>query len=240
MKQRYSKGFTLVEIMVVIAIVAVMSTISLWQFASLKSSAKLNTTLEQIAFALRDAQSKALSVSSSLGASGSILNPVYQSGYGMHFELGNSAKVQDASDTSYILFIDYKDIGTDWSRNYLKNNLNLNGDCNPAETITECVQKYTISTGDKIIGIDTYTTGTTPAYASSLDVTFLRPNLDAIFYVCTNPDMSSCGVDNSISRARIYVKSSSGLQKAVTVWSTGHVSIDENVGNPKAWENPAF
>lgn len=224
-------GFTLIEMIVVVLIVAIMATISVLQFSSKRRGVHLDSTVEEIALNLRKAQSLALAVRST----GGTLLPQYQNGYGVHFEIGPSlSHSSGASSTSYILFTDFEGLPGPgrWDRAYLKN-LNPGTKCgNPIQTLNECYEQITIESGDQITSLELCSiVGSVPSCnkilpGTGLDITFLRPNLDA--YFCTNPATAG-GCTNSLPNAgyaRIRVTSPTGSTKSVSVWSTGQISIE--------------
>jgi prepilin-type N-terminal cleavage/methylation domain-containing protein len=226
-RKKLNAGFTLVEMLVVIFIFVTISVLTIFQFAANRRNATLDTTTEEIALSLRKAQSLALAVK----AAGSGFTTTYKNGYGVHFSLMPGGSPQDAGFDSYVLFTDYEaNPGPGlWDRAYLTNG----GPCiGPSQPTHECLEKFTIESGDRITAIETCTmslglpTCSTLSPGSSLDITFLRPNLDAFF--CTIPAISSgCrGLAPSFASAKITVTSPLGVSKKVVVWSTGQISIE--------------
>lgn len=228
--KHFSSGFTLIEMLVVIALVIIITSISILQIASQRKGVYLQNTADEIALNIRNAQTLALSVRSSGG-----IVPNYKNGYGIHFELGSgNGGGQDAGEKSYILFTDYEaNPGPGgWDRAYLKN-FNSGSPCgSPNQTIDECVLKTVIDTGDKITGLSTCSiSGGTPSCTSlssgqSLDITFLRPNLDA--YFCTrSPSIGGCiGLLPTDGYAEITLTSLTNATRSVKVWSTGQISVE--------------
>ncbi len=223
-------GFTLIEMLMVMALVIIITAISILQIASNRKGIHLQNTADEIALNLRNAQTLALSVRS---AGGTV--PEYKNGYGIHFELGaGGGGAQDAGESSYILFTDYE-AGTGpggWDRAYLKN-FNATAVCgSPTQTTDECVSKTVIDTGDKITGLSTCSivngapSCTALNAGQSLDVTFLRPNLDA--YFCTNsPGSGGCvGLAPTTGYAEITVTSLINTTRSIKVWSTGQISVE--------------
>lgn len=222
------KGFTLVEMIMVVIIVAVISIIAIYQFAATRKNTSIQSTAEEIALNIRRAQSLALAVNSSGG-----LLPQYQNGYGVHFERGMLPGEQDANDSSYIIFTDYESVPGPggWDRSYLKN-VNTMSSCGlPQQSVDECVEKININSADRItnLAICSISGGTLSCNNLSpgtyLDIVFLRPNLDAFF--CTiSPISNGCrGLMPVGDYAQITVTSPSGAVRYVNVWSTGQIEI---------------
>lgn len=57
----HKKGFTLVELLVSIALISIISGISLANYSDIRTSAQMESDVNTVVIALRDAQSKALS-----------------------------------------------------------------------------------------------------------------------------------------------------------------------------------
>lgn len=225
-----AQGFTLIEMIVVVSIVAILAVITLFQFAAYRKGVNIETTAEEIALNLRRAQSMALAVRST----GGTILPIYQSGYGIHFELSPSLGNQSASDTSYILFTDFESVPGPggWDRSYLAN-FNMGSLCgNPRQTVDECLERIELAPGDRITGLELCSGSggsgscTPLSPGQPLDITFLRPNLDA--YFCTTPPSAGgCqGLFPTVGYAKITVTSPNGVVKSVSVWSTGQISIE--------------
>ncbi len=228
-KLKSSQGFTLIELIVVIIIITIITSIAILQISSYRRGTTVESVAEEIALNIRRAQTMALAVRSTGG-----FLPAYQNGYGIHFELAGQGGTQGSDPKSYILFTDYEaNPGPGgWDRAYLKN-FNQGAACgNPSQTIDECVEKINIDSGDSITDIEVCSLSgssysCSPLIAGQrLDITFLRPNLDA--FICTNDPLNGgCrGLMPTIGYAKITVTSPMNTKKTVTIWSTGHISIE--------------
>lgn len=89
-----SQGFTIVEVVVVVAIVALLSAVLMFQFRKFDSQLLLRNTAYEVAGALREVQVFGVSVRGSGG--------YFDAGYGLHFTMG----------TSYLAFRDTNLSGT--------------------------------------------------------------------------------------------------------------------------------
>jgi len=90
---RYISGFTIIEVMVTVAIIAILSAILMYQFKGFDSKLLLKNLAYEIAIVLREAQVYGVSVQGS-GAD-------FEKAYGVHFEVG----------THYTLFRDNNNNG---------------------------------------------------------------------------------------------------------------------------------
>lgn len=241
-RKKPDRGFTLIEVIIVVFIVAVMASITVVQFSSYRRGVNLETTAEEIALNLRKAQSMALAVRST----GGTVLPVYQNGFGVHFATGGGRGTQEASSSAYIIFTDFEGVPGPggWDRAYLKN-FNIMSPCGtPRQTVDECFERVEIQSGDRITNLELCSgsasvTSPTPTVTSGsglgcspvpagggLDITFLRPNLDAYFCVIP-PSGGGCrSLVPSAGQARITVTSPTGVRRTVSVWSTGQISIE--------------
>ncbi len=89
-RQFTSRGFSLIELLVSIAIIALISTVVLMQYGSFNSVILLKSLAYEIALTVREAQTFGVSVRSDGGT--------FQSAYGVHFD--------KSLIKSYTLFID--------------------------------------------------------------------------------------------------------------------------------------
>ena len=188
---------TLVELVVVVAIFAVVSSIVIFNYGSFKSSVSLQNLSEDIALSVRRAQAYAIGVQGSQVGGGTQFP-----GYGIHFDKTNSPK-------AFVLFADI-------SGNKKYNNSSGCGISNLSAT-NECMEIVYIKSTDSITDI----CGDSTCGKKSGDIMFLRPNPDAFFSVC--PTSGACG--SSYSSTKVEITSQDGIKKIITVWNTGQISI---------------
>jgi|CXWL01.1.fsa_nt_gi prepilin-type N-terminal cleavage/methylation domain-containing protein len=190
------RGFSLLELLVVITIFSVISLVILANHSRFNSSVLLGSLAYKIALSVREAQVYGLSVQGQLSnVQGQLSN--FQVGYGVHF----------AGGTTYILFADL--------------NANKKYDGTPTDSI---VKSYTVSQGHTIsefcgirsTGQHDCAVGNSITY---LDVVFFRPNPDAIM------TSSAFQYPSSYSSAEITVSSPAGSSRKVSIASTGQISV---------------
>ena len=155
---RKNGGFTLIELIVSIAIFAVMTALVVSRYGTFNQNTLLTNVAYDMALTIRTAQSYGLSVKSSDSASNS-----FGSAYGVHFD--------KSKPTKFTLFIDTNKNG------YYEDPANSGVDQN--------VTTYTLTSGVTMaricLGSDTLTC-TPLGNNDALDITYLRPNPDAIVY----------------------------------------------------------
>jgi len=121
---------------------------------------------------------------------------VFDKAYGVHFDISDP--------TYFILFADSS--GDD--REYT------------AESDSK-VNSYSIKRGNKISDICVTSSGASDCEINKLDITFLRPDPDAIF--------ESDPTKSDITEAKIIISSVSGDKRNVLINSTGQISIGREI-----------
>ena len=185
------RAFTLVELVVVLAIFTLISSVVLANHSRFNGSVLLGSLAYDIALSIREAQVYGLSVKQfSTGQ--------FQIGYGIHFASNNL--------NSYALFAD-----TNANKRY--------------DSSTDRILKvYTLGYSHHIKNFCGFNSGGSSECSDSsspianLDLVFFRPNPDANIS-SDNPGFYSQG--------KITVESDSGVERTITVASTGQVSVSQ-------------
>lgn len=149
-RKRLSAGFTLIEMLVVVAIIVIVTSLALAKNSQFNNTILLSDTAYDISFSIRQAQVYGLSVKEFTGNG---ISSTFSVGYGVYFNANTPSQ--------YTLFVD-----TDRDHLYQ----------NPPDAIEQSVilrNNYRISTlcGSR--------NGTETCGLSSLTVAFERPNPDA-------------------------------------------------------------
>lgn len=212
---RSPRGFTLVELLVTISIMAVITTIVISGQSQFNQTLLLTDTAYTVALSVREAESLGLS---SRGVGGA-----FNVGYGVHFA--------SAAPQSYIIFADTAT--TQATPSYCPV---LTTPANSPETksgnclydnATENVQAYTLNRGFTVsdfCGKDQTNTlvCASTSYLSALDIVFLRPNVYAVMTGMhgTTPVQLTC--------AQVTLAApSGGVTKTVRVTQFGEVSVGQ-------------
>ena len=215
---RYSnpKGFTLIELMVVIAIMALVTAALLFSQARFDSSTLLRSLAYSVALSVRQTQIYGSSVlGTSVASQGSCVEYAsgicYASAYGVHF-----AK----NATSYLIFAD----------------LNNNG---VYDSATDAVVKtFNFSTGYGITDIcaTVILGGAQSCFSnggiSKLDVVFRRPNPEACFSSDASSGACAQGATPVYTPVKITLGNSSDPTntRSVTVTQTGEIAVCSTTG----------
>ena len=222
-------GFTLIELMVIVAIMLIMTSVIFFNYNKFNSDMLLNNFAYDLSLSIRQAQvyGVATKESSSATAGGAVDSSTHSSSflyaYGVHFDI--------ASSTNFKLFVDnvHPSFGT--------------YDTSPDEAL----QTYTFQKGVKIkemcVDEDDYMIGTPCASfggssVSKLDITFLRPNPEARIAAFGATDtVKICIIDpqagKGCSRAAIVLQNTdNSARKVVVISSTGQISVQKATDSP--------
>jgi len=189
--EKRGSGFTVVELVVVVAIFTFISALVLINFSGFNNRILVNNLAYDIALSIRKAQTFGLNVREVGTGTGQ-----FSAGYGVFFNNNN---------TRYIFFADL-------NKNKVYNSTN-----------SELLESFTIRGGNtilKICGLSSNETETCndTGSISNLHITFTRPNPEAVIK-STSPAFDWAG-------ARIYIVSQKGVERSITVRSTGQISIE--------------
>ncbi len=199
-RRRYNLGFTLVEIMVTVAIVTILISTAILNYFSFNDRLSLSSAGQEMAINIRLTQSYGLNVKeTSPGASD------FTKAYGIYFDM-------DTGDNDeYIIFADLNS-----DKKY-----DEGSGCGTGGG-TECVELVKIDNRVTISLVDAI--GSCPSLnaARSLNIIFLRPNPDAEINFLNNGGNSVCYPSPN---AVITLTSKGGRVSTLTVEATGQISV---------------
>lgn len=194
----FKKGFTLAEIMISVAIVSVIMTTVLFGYNNFSDRLSLSSSAQEIAIAIRQAQSYGLTVKESATAG------QFTSGFGIYFDM-------NSDPTHYYLFVDS-------NANY---KYDVGSGCGSGST--ECVEVGTLRNNVTITNFCDATNCPPAVGVKIMSVTFIRPNPDAAIYFYATPAGSSLASPSATGK--VTLTSRKGVSTNVVVESTGQISI---------------
>ncbi|HWC57976.1 MAG TPA: type II secretion system protein [Candidatus Paceibacterota bacterium] len=216
-------GFTLIEMLVVVAIIAIISSVVLFNYSDFSTNVSVRNLAQEVALSVRKAQVYATSVRTLDGTQN--LSSKTFPGYGISFS--NYAQTTDSnakatpSNRQFIIFADNFSSSQDPS--YGVYNQSDSDECGTVTTDNECLESVAITTADKVSDIcvqyNNTSTETCLPPGSRIDISFDRPNPDAL--LCSFSSGKRC----DISYAKIVLQSAKGLERTVEIWNTGQISV---------------
>ena len=203
--RRSQGGFTLTELMVVISIMTILTSVFLLQQRQFDSSTLLRSFAYSVALSIREAQTYGVSVRSF--EFGGVER--FSQAHGIHFEHGDLP--------NFYLFADIDPL-PDGNR---VRNSDLSED---VETFGPTGSQFTISTFCATpIG---QTEKCAPADIDSLTIMFIRPNPDACIATSDNDTACVSGdLGEKYEQARIQVQGPGGVTRSVYVTTTGQIYV---------------
>lgn len=202
-------GLTLIEMLVVVAIFAIVASILFFNFADFNTNVSVRNLSQEMALMVRKAQTYATGVHNLDGVA--ISSDLYPA-YGMSFSGAATSSTYGANARTFVLFADVAD-GSGATNRYYDNN----GTCGAPGAGAECVEVFGITTGDKIVNL---CTDQGCSAEGTVNVVFRRPSPDAEICVVSNGVCSS-----RLSFVKITIQSARGLQREIAVWNTGQISV---------------
>lgn len=206
---RIRGGFTLIELMVVLAIIVTMTMIVLTNQSTFNKTLVLANTAYDVALTLRSAETYGLGSRATVGG-------VANAGYGVHF--------QNAPATSFSLFADTSPPPLSTNCHSLPTDSTANspdaqpGDCVYTSGSDQKVNDFKLGNGIAISNFRVQSTfGTWSEAVGALDIVFSRPNPDAF--------MSKDGVyDPNLAKTCLVVSApQGGTPRYITIAKSGQI-----------------
>ncbi len=203
-----TRGFTLIELVVCVAIFAMMTSLLVAKYGTFNQSVLLTDLAYDTAITIRTAQTYGLSVQSS-----NVGTTPFNYAYGVDFSTAAPANI-------LTLFADtYGPATLPWSGS-------PDGAYESGAGKDSLVSAYTITRGAIISAMcvsdgSDCNTGTLKASPNVVDITFKRPNPDAV--ICINGIGTPC----PYAYAQITIKGTDGSTRQVIIRNTGQVSVQE-------------
>lgn len=214
--KKLNTGVTLIELLVVLGIVAMVSSILMFNYSDFSNSVSIRNLSQEVALYIRKSQSFATSVQGVTISDGGERN---YPAYGVTFSLEQTSNVVYPNSKRFISFVDIVPIGeTIPNKKYDTSGLV----CNEIGEGDECLETISINSADSLTKLETDVTGLIDS--GTVVISFRRPSPDAI--ICYIPSGQTECVSQSPSYVKLYFQSSKGLTKVVSVWSTGQINVE--------------
>jgi prepilin-type N-terminal cleavage/methylation domain-containing protein len=198
--KKLNRGMTYVELIVVLSIFAIMSSISIFSYGSFQGKVDVKNLVNDIALKAVQAQKSA--------TFGELNSHSYISGwkpsYGVYFTL-NSNSLADNKSFNYFSDLNNNAVYDDTS-------------CTPSNLSTECLEKITITRGNFISLITVYYQNSTNQSLNDVSIIFTRPNSGAIF-------KSTSSLSSGISYVQLTVSSPKNYISKIRIYSSGRMEI---------------
>lgn len=204
------QGFTLVELLVSLGIIAMITSVVVYNQNAFTDDVALMNTASEIALQIREAQTYGVSVRE--------FSPGTQEfdvAYGVSFTITSGG----ASNNSYIYFAD-RNLPSGPQDGYYTSA--VAGACQPGST-SECLGRLYISRGNTIFNLCAILSGGNCTTLDRADITFLRPYPNARFALFNNGGLPYSPA--SLQGVRITLRSPGGKTTNINVYTTGQVSI---------------
>lgn len=190
---KLDRGMTYVELIVVLSIFSIMTSIAIFNYKGFQSKVDIKNLASDIALKIVEAQKSALS--GKLSVQTPTVSP-WKPSYGIY--------VDPASNKSFTYFVD------------LNNNKVFDGsNCNG-----ECLEYVSITKGDYISSIDTYTGTDIQSITNPISISFKRPDTKALFTYSSGVQLT--GFDYM----QLTVVSPQSNSSVVKIYPSGRIQIN--------------
>jgi len=216
--QSFNKGFTLVEMLTVLAIFFVITAVVLFEYGRFNSETIMTNMAYEVALATRQAQVF------SLGVRGQTGDDNFDNRYGVYFNLDKTPP------KDFVFFVDKgEEDNQDQPNSFCDDNtLDATGDCFACISTDECEEKLSLTRdiefssiclapGNDPLGDEGACNGDNVSQAT---ITFQRPYPDAIIRDTTDLE------EDSYNSAAIIIKNKFDGKRAVIIKSTGQISVE--------------
>ncbi len=198
----YSRGMTYVELIVVLAIFAVMSSIIIFNYGKFQAKVDIKNLASDIALQIVQAQKSSLN-----GALPSrTLSVNWKPAYGVYFN-SNVVGSGGADNKDFIYFTDLNQDG-------------IFDTVSGCTTSSECLNKISITKGNTISGFTVNGAGC-PAI-TDLTVLFKRTDPSAEITSTTAPTLASCG----FSYVQINITSPQATTAIIKIYPSGRIQVN--------------
>lgn len=201
-KKAKQAGMSIVELLVVLSIFSVVSSVAIFNFGNFQSQIDIKNLASDIALKTVEAQKASLSGLLPPLSQQAQIDETWKPSYGVYFST--------TPNNSFIYFTDLK--------NPTQNSLY---DVSSCPGTGECLEQITITKGNVVSGLDVFyqSNPSTAVPVENLAITFVRPNSSAII-------ASGSSKLVSVSYVRITITSPKATTSAIKVYPSGRIQIN--------------
>jgi prepilin-type N-terminal cleavage/methylation domain-containing protein len=215
-KNKYNRGITMIELIVVISIFLILTSITIFNYGQFRSSLSIQNLADDISLVIRKAQSYSTGVQQQGEFSGS---------FGVHFTADDSDPGHYYGyNKQFILFFD--------RNKNLKYDYSGAPNCGYPVSNNECFEALKIKSDDRIAEIYVYySNGSEETFNkdSILNVVFIRPNTEPFFCKQLNRSAPSCSkILPSYAKIRIRSNSDDTIEKNIYIYNNGQISVSQD------------
>ena len=205
MKIQKNKGMTYVELIVVLSIFSIMTSIVLFNYGEFQAKVDIRNLASDIALKIVEAQKSSLS-GRFPPATHTLSDPsTWKPSYGLFFDVSTAI-----AKTSFIYFTDL---------DYTDPPPKQNGFFEGTACTDECLEKIDITKGNSITRLDVFYQDSSTISLNYLTVSFKRPDSSAII-------KSSPPLNPNISYAQITISSPSSSTAIIKIYPSGRIQIN--------------
>ncbi len=197
---KLNAGMTYVELIVVLSIFSVLSSVAIYNYGSFQSRVDIKNVASDIALKIVEAQKSA--INGVLPLSGGYNTDTWKPSYGIHFDVSSKLGA-----FGFLYFADF----------------NNNNNFDDSNCTGECLEYITITKGNYINKIESFTNSISTPIADTLTVTFKRPNSSAVFiYEGSKPLI---GIDY----VQITINSPSEAVALIKIYPSGRIQVGSSL-----------
>jgi prepilin-type N-terminal cleavage/methylation domain-containing protein len=212
--RNYQAGFTYEELIIVLAIFAVLSSVVMFNYNGFQERVDIENLANEVALQVVQAQNASLN--GVLPPSGYTYNILtWKPSYGVYFSNTVSPAIDTAgaNNKNFIYFVDL-------SNNSLKGVIPV---FNGTVCTVDCINEYTVPKSNKISRLDVFYTNDTDSTRTSglsnLTVAFTRPSSEAFFY-SDNTQLQN------VYYVQIAISSPDNVTSSIELYPSGRVQIN--------------
>jgi prepilin-type N-terminal cleavage/methylation domain-containing protein len=197
---KLNKGMTYVELIVVLSIFAMISSVVMFNYGDFQSKVDMKNLASDVALEIAEAQRASLS---GVMPAGKTVDSMWKPSFGVRFSL-----LEKGGEKNFKYFVD------------LDNNSEYDGlDCDGR---AECLKMIEMTKNNFISSIEFFYEGSsTPTLVEDVTITFLRPSSGAVFKT-SDPKIDY----GAVSYFKITIDSGKKISSAIKVYASGRIQVE--------------